>query len=72
MQKQQEAAAAAGASVTSASKANPAATGEIPSVNGQTSVHTDSTDKDLETDALEEALENGPKGMSKDVKLGRN
>ncbi|KAJ6666850.1 hypothetical protein lerEdw1_018852 [Lerista edwardsae] len=61
LQKQQEAAAIAGASVTSASKANPVAIGEIPSVNGQASTHTDSTEKDLETDALEEALENGPK-----------
>ncbi|XP_062980204.1 Golgi resident protein GCP60 [Elgaria multicarinata webbii] len=61
LQKQQEAAATAGASVTSVLKANPAATGEIPSVNGQASAHTDSSEKDLETDALEEALENGPK-----------
>ncbi|XP_066474792.1 Golgi resident protein GCP60 [Tiliqua scincoides] len=61
LQKQQEAAAIAGASVTSTSKANSVATGEIPSVNGQASAHTDSTEKDLEADALEEALENGPK-----------
>ncbi|XP_020642233.1 Golgi resident protein GCP60 [Pogona vitticeps] len=61
LQKQQEAAATAGASASSVSKGNPAATGEIPSINGQTSSHTDSPEKDLETDALEEALENGPK-----------
>ncbi|XP_061481018.1 Golgi resident protein GCP60 [Rhineura floridana] len=61
LQKQQEAAATAGASVTSVSKANPATTGEVPSVNGQPSAHTDSSEKDLETEALEEALENGPK-----------
>ncbi|KAL8185533.1 UNVERIFIED_CONTAM: Golgi resident protein GCP60 [Gekko kuhli] len=61
LQKQQEAAAAAGALATSASTVNLAATGEIPSVNGQASVHTDNPEKDLETDALEEALENGPK-----------
>uniref|UniRef100_A0A8D0BB25 Golgi resident protein GCP60 n=1 Tax=Salvator merianae TaxID=96440 RepID=A0A8D0BB25_SALMN len=61
LQKQQEAAVTAGASVTSVSKANTVATGEIPSINGQTSTHTDSPKKELETDALEEAVENGPK-----------
>ncbi|XP_033000550.1 Golgi resident protein GCP60 [Lacerta agilis] len=61
LQKQQEAAATAGTSVTSVSKASSPNIGEIPSVNGQASAHTDSPEKDPETDALEEALENGPK-----------
>ncbi|XP_053163251.1 Golgi resident protein GCP60 [Hemicordylus capensis] len=60
LQKQQEAAAITGSSVTSASKPNSAAAGEIPSVNGQASAHTDSPEKEFDTDA-EEALENGPK-----------
>ncbi|XP_063160403.1 Golgi resident protein GCP60 [Candoia aspera] len=59
LQKQQEAAATA--LVTSVSKANSATAGEISSVNGQTSAHAGSPEKDLEIDALEEALENGPK-----------
>ncbi|XP_030051581.1 Golgi resident protein GCP60 [Microcaecilia unicolor] len=63
LQKQQEAAVAAGTgmSVTSASKVNASLTSEFPSVNGQTHVHTDGPEKELENDALEEALENGPK-----------
>lgn len=53
--------------MTSTAKANPAVIGEIPSVNGQTNVHhADGPEKDLETEALEAALENGPKGMTKD------
>ncbi|KAL7987410.1 hypothetical protein Chor_006329 [Crotalus horridus] len=59
LQKQQEAAATA--LVTSLSKANSATAGEISSVNGQASAHAGSSEKDLEIDALEEALENGPK-----------
>lgn len=62
LQKQQEAAATA--LVTSVSKANSATAGEISSVNGQASAHAGSPEKDLEIDALEEALENGPKGMT--------
>uniref|UniRef100_A0A8C8R4L8 Golgi resident protein GCP60 n=1 Tax=Pelusios castaneus TaxID=367368 RepID=A0A8C8R4L8_9SAUR len=61
LQNQQEAAAAAGASMTAMSKVNAAAPGESPSVNGQASAHPDSPEKELEPDALEEALENGPK-----------
>ncbi|XP_048363083.1 Golgi resident protein GCP60 [Sphaerodactylus townsendi] len=60
LQKQQEAAAVAGALAASISKVNLAAT-EVPSVNGQANAHTDNSEKDVETDALEEALENGPK-----------
>ncbi|KAM6459585.1 Golgi resident protein GCP60 [Liasis olivaceus] len=59
LQKQQEAAATA--LVTSVSKANSATAGEISSVNGQANAHAGSPEKDLEIDALEEALENGPK-----------
>nr|XP_033794677.1 Golgi resident protein GCP60 isoform X2 [Geotrypetes seraphini] len=63
LQKQQEAAIAAGTgmSVTSASKVKTGLTSDLPSVNGQTHVHTDGPEKELENDALEEALENGPK-----------
>lgn len=65
MQKQQEAAvAAAGASISTMSKVNAAARGEVPSVNGQANAHTDSPEKELDADGLEEALENGPKGTS--------
>ncbi|XP_074844688.1 Golgi resident protein GCP60 [Carettochelys insculpta] len=60
LQSQQEA-AAAGASVTAMSKVNAIAPGETPSINGQASAHSDIPDKELEPDALEEALENGPK-----------
>ncbi|XP_070788520.1 Golgi resident protein GCP60 [Pituophis catenifer annectens] len=59
LQKQQEAAATA--LVTSVSKANSATAGEISSVNGQASAHPGCPEKDPEIDALEEALENGPK-----------
>ncbi|KYO43509.1 Golgi resident protein GCP60 [Alligator mississippiensis] len=40
---------------------NAAARGEVPSVNGQANAHTDSPEKELDADGLEEALENGPK-----------
>ncbi|KAG6929430.1 acyl-CoA binding domain containing 3, partial [Chelydra serpentina] len=59
LQNQQEAAAAAGASLTTMPKVN--APGESQSINGQANAHTDSPEKELEPDALEEALENGPK-----------
>uniref|UniRef100_A0A7M4FSQ9 Golgi resident protein GCP60 n=1 Tax=Crocodylus porosus TaxID=8502 RepID=A0A7M4FSQ9_CROPO len=65
LQKQQEAAVAtaatAGASVSTMSKVNAATPGEVPSVNGQANAHTDSPEKELDADGLEEALENGPK-----------
>ncbi|XP_029448916.1 Golgi resident protein GCP60 isoform X2 [Rhinatrema bivittatum] len=63
LQKQQEAAiaAATGVPVTTASKVHAGVTGEHPTVNGQTYPHPDSPEKELENDALEEALENGPK-----------
>ncbi|XP_052552042.1 Golgi resident protein GCP60 isoform X1 [Tympanuchus pallidicinctus] len=62
LQKQQEAvAAAAGTSLTTASKMNVPAQGDMPSINGQASAHTDSPEKELDPEALEEALENGPK-----------
>ncbi|EMP24544.1 Protein TMED8, partial [Chelonia mydas] len=58
LQNQQE---AAGSSMTTMPKVNAAAPGESPSVNGQANAHTDIPEKELEPDALEEALENGPK-----------
>ncbi|XP_005289628.1 Golgi resident protein GCP60 isoform X1 [Chrysemys picta bellii] len=61
LQNQQDAAAAAGASMTTMPKVNAAAPGESPSINGQANAPTDSPEKELEADALEEALENGPK-----------
>lgn len=33
------------------------------SVNGQAKTHTDTSEKELEPEAAEEALENGPKGI---------
>lgn len=33
------------------------------SVNGQAKTHTDNPEKELEPEAAEEAVENGPKGM---------
>ncbi|KAI6072107.1 Golgi resident protein GCP60 [Aix galericulata] len=62
LQKQQEAVvAAAGTPLTTAQKVNIPAQGDIPSVNGQASTHADSPEKELDPEALEEALENGPK-----------
>lgn len=46
------------------SKANVAAPNDVLSVNGQAKTHTDSSEKELEPEAAEEALENGPKGMA--------
>lgn len=63
MQKQQEAVvAAAGTPLTTASKVNVPAQGDMPSINGQASAHTDNPEKELDPEALEDALENGPKG----------
>ncbi|XP_009283857.1 PREDICTED: Golgi resident protein GCP60 [Aptenodytes forsteri] len=62
LQKQQEAVVAAtGTPLTTASKVNAPAPGDTPSVNGQASAHADSPEKELDPEALEEALENGPK-----------
>lgn len=54
--------AAAGTPLTSASKVNAPGPGDTPSINGQASTHADSPEKELDPEALEEALENGPKG----------
>ncbi|KAM6406504.1 Golgi resident protein GCP60 [Pluvialis apricaria] len=62
LQKQQEVVVAAtGTPLTTASKANAPAQGDTPSINGQASTHADSPEKELDPEALEEALENGPK-----------
>ncbi|XP_074753417.1 Golgi resident protein GCP60 [Athene noctua] len=62
LQKQQEAVVAAtGTPLTTASKVNAPAPGDTPSINGQASAHADSPEKELDPEALEEALENGPK-----------
>ncbi|XP_077341978.1 Golgi resident protein GCP60 [Lithobates pipiens] len=64
LQKQQEAAAGSGSPVNSpikASSGNALATGESPSVNGQSHPHIDGTETEMEPDPLEEILENGPK-----------
>uniref|UniRef100_G3TSM6 Golgi resident protein GCP60 n=1 Tax=Loxodonta africana TaxID=9785 RepID=G3TSM6_LOXAF len=60
LQKQQEV-AVAGASVPLSSKVNAAAPGDRMSINGQAKPHTDSSKKELEPEAAEEAMENGPK-----------
>ncbi|XP_059688638.1 Golgi resident protein GCP60 [Gavia stellata] len=62
LQKQQEVVVAVtGTPLTPASKVNAPAPGDTPSVNGQASAHADSPEKELDPEALEEALENGPK-----------
>uniref|UniRef100_A0A8C5X7H8 Golgi resident protein GCP60 n=1 Tax=Malurus cyaneus samueli TaxID=2593467 RepID=A0A8C5X7H8_9PASS len=62
LQKQQDAVVAAtGTPLTTASKVNTPAPGDTPSINGQASAHADSPEKELDPEALEEALENGPK-----------
>ncbi|NXF51098.1 GCP60 protein, partial [Oceanites oceanicus] len=62
LQKQQEAVVAVtGTPLTTASKVNAPVPGDTPSVNGQASAHADSPEKELDAEALEEALENGPK-----------
>ncbi|XP_075060448.1 Golgi resident protein GCP60 isoform X2 [Mixophyes fleayi] len=65
LQKQQEALlAGTNSPVSSPAKMNVGsvtAPGECPSVNGQSHPHIDSTETELETDPLEDILENGPK-----------
>uniref|UniRef100_A0A8C3PT94 Golgi resident protein GCP60 n=1 Tax=Calidris pygmaea TaxID=425635 RepID=A0A8C3PT94_9CHAR len=62
LQKQQEVVVAAtGTPLTTASKVNAPTPGDTPSINGQASAHADSPEKELDPEALEEALENGPK-----------
>uniref|UniRef100_A0A452UIR5 Golgi resident protein GCP60 n=1 Tax=Ursus maritimus TaxID=29073 RepID=A0A452UIR5_URSMA len=60
LQKQQEV-AVAGAPLPASSKGNAAAPGDRTSVNGQAKTHTDNPEKELEPEAAEEAVENGPK-----------
>ena len=62
LQKQQEV-AVAGASSPTSSKVNATTPSDMMSVNGQAKTHTDNTEKEIEPEAAEEALENGPKGM---------
>ena len=62
LQKQQEV-AVAGASLPTSSKVNTTTPSDMMSVNGQAKTHTDNSEKELEPEAAEEALENGPKGM---------
>lgn len=56
--------AATGTPLTTASKGNAPAPGDTPSINGQASAHADNPEKELDPEALEEALENGPKGRT--------
>ncbi|KAM7050022.1 Golgi resident protein GCP60 isoform 2-T2 [Molossus nigricans] len=60
LQKQQEV-AVAGASLPASLKVNAAVPSDMMSVNGQAKTHTDNSEKELEPEAAEEALENGPK-----------
>ncbi|KAM7336617.1 Golgi resident protein GCP60 [Alexandromys fortis] len=60
LQKQQEV-AVAGASLPASSKVNAAGAGDMMSVNGQAKTHTVSSEKEIEPEVAEEALENGPK-----------
>ncbi|ELK10641.1 Golgi resident protein GCP60 [Pteropus alecto] len=60
LQKQQEV-AVAGASLPTSAKANAAVPSDMMSVNGQAKTHTDNSEKELEPEAAEEVLENGPK-----------
>ena len=62
LQKQQEV-AVGGAALPTPAKVNAAVASDRTSVNGQAKAHTDSSEKDLEPEAAEEAVENGPKGM---------
>ncbi|XP_077879044.1 Golgi resident protein GCP60 isoform X2 [Ictidomys tridecemlineatus] len=59
LQKQQE--VVAGASLSTSSKVNASVPSDMMSVNGQAKTHTDNSEKELEPEAAEEALENGPK-----------
>ncbi|XP_012818059.2 Golgi resident protein GCP60 isoform X1 [Xenopus tropicalis] len=71
IQKQQEAAVARSCSpLTSPSKMHSvgaASPGETPSVNGQSHSHLDSNEPEMESDPLEDLLENGPKAESAPV-----
>lgn len=60
LQKQQEV-VMAGASLPASSKVNTAGASDTLSVNGQAKTHTENSEKVLEPEAAEEALENGPK-----------
>ncbi|XP_036210610.1 Golgi resident protein GCP60 isoform X3 [Myotis myotis] len=60
LQKQQEV-GVAGAPSPASSKMNAAVPSDMMSVNGQAKTHTDNSEKELEPEAAEEALENGPK-----------
>ncbi|XP_055437991.1 Golgi resident protein GCP60 isoform X1 [Bubalus kerabau] len=60
LQKQQEV-AVSGASSPTSSKVNATTPSDMMSVNGQAKTHTDNTEKEIEPEAAEEALENGPK-----------
>uniref|UniRef100_A0A8C9K3B4 Golgi resident protein GCP60 n=1 Tax=Panthera tigris altaica TaxID=74533 RepID=A0A8C9K3B4_PANTA len=60
LQKQQEV-AVGGAALPTPAKVNAAVASDRTSVNGQAKAHTDSSEKDLEPEAAEEAVENGPK-----------
>lgn len=62
LQKQQEV-SVAGASSPTSSKVNATTPSDMMSINGQAKTHTDNTEKEIEPEAAEEALENGPKGM---------
>lgn len=60
LQKQQEV-VVAGASLPTSSKVNATVSSDMMSVNGQAKTHTDNSEKELEPETAEEALENGPK-----------
>lgn len=60
LQKQQEV-VVAGSSLPTSSKVNATVPSDVMSVNGQAKTHADSSEKELEPEAAEEALENGPK-----------
>uniref|UniRef100_A0A2K6ENY8 Acyl-CoA binding domain containing 3 n=1 Tax=Propithecus coquereli TaxID=379532 RepID=A0A2K6ENY8_PROCO len=60
LQKQQEV-VVAGASLPASSKVNATAPSDMMSVNGQAKTHTDNSEKELEPETAEAALENGPK-----------
>uniref|UniRef100_A0A8I3VVF1 Acyl-CoA binding domain containing 3 n=1 Tax=Callithrix jacchus TaxID=9483 RepID=A0A8I3VVF1_CALJA len=60
LQKQQEV-VVAGSSLPTSSKVNVTIPSDMMSVNGQAKSHTDSSEKEVEPEAAEEAVENGPK-----------
>lgn len=63
LQKQQEtiSSTATGSLALTASKVIAGTAAEPPSINGQSHAHIDSSERDLDSSALEEAMENGPK-----------